>query len=59
MAGRLSRILAILKNAPRQIVASYRKGYDSAPAVPPPEALRSRENPPADSPSAKKNPPAK
>jgi len=45
MAGRLSRIVAILKSAPRQILSAYRKGYNSAPAVPPPEDLRNRPDP--------------
>ncbi len=40
MAGKLSRIVAILKNAPRQIISAYRKGKSEAPPVPPPEALR-------------------
>lgn len=47
MAGKLSRIVALLKSAPRQIIAAYRKGHDDAPAVPPPEILRNRKVPPA------------
>jgi len=47
LAGRLSRIVAILKNAPRQLIAAYKKGRDDAPAVPPPEILRKRQDPPA------------
>ena len=47
MAGRLSRIVAILKSAPRQIIAAYKKGRDDAPAVPPPEILRKRQDPSA------------
>jgi len=43
----LSRIVAILKNAPRQLIAAYKKGRDDAPAVPPPEILRKRQDPPA------------
>lgn len=44
MAGKLSRIVAILKNAPRQIVSAYKKGRDEAPPVPPPEALRKHQS---------------
>jgi hypothetical protein len=44
LAGRLSRIVAILKNAPRQLIAAYKKGRDDAPAVPPPEILRKRQD---------------
>jgi len=47
LAGKLSRIIAILKGAPRQITAAYRKGKSEAPSVPPPEALRQRQVPPA------------
>jgi len=47
LAGKLSRIVAILKSAPRQIIGSYKKGRDDAPAVPPPEILRNRQVPPA------------
>lgn len=47
MAGRLSRIVALLKSAPRQIIAAYKKGYSNAPSVPPPEILRKRQDPPA------------
>jgi hypothetical protein len=47
LAGKLSRIIAILKGAPRQITAAYKKGKSEAPAVPPPEALRKRQTPPA------------
>jgi hypothetical protein len=43
----LSRIVAILKSAPRQLIAAYKKGRDDAPAVPPPEILRKRQDPPA------------
>jgi hypothetical protein len=43
----LSRIVAILKRAPRQIIEAYKKGRDDAPAVPPPEILRKRQAPPA------------
>jgi len=46
LAGRLSRIVAILKNAPRQLIGAYKKGRDDAPAVPPPEALRKYQVPP-------------
>ena len=46
MAGKLSRIVAILKSAPRQIIGAYKKGRDDAPAVPPPEILRKRQDPP-------------
>jgi hypothetical protein len=53
LAGKLSRILAILKKAPGQIVSAYRKGRSEAPAVPPPEALRQRQNPPAAGPPRK------
>lgn len=45
MAGKLSRIVAILKSAPRQIVSAYRKGRSEAPPVPPPEALRQSQVP--------------
>lgn len=44
MAGKLSRIVDILKSAPRQIVSAYRKGRSEAPPVPPPEALRKRQS---------------
>jgi hypothetical protein len=47
LAGKLSRIVAILKSAPRQIIGSYKKGRDEAPPVPPPEILRKRQDPPA------------
>jgi len=47
LAGRLSCIVAILKNAPRQLIAAYKKGRADAPAVPPPEILRKREDPSA------------
>jgi len=47
VAGKLSRIVAILKNAPGQIIAAYRKGKSEAPIVPPPEVLRERHVPPA------------
>lgn len=47
MAGRLSRIVALLKSAPGQMIAAYKNGYNNAPAVPPPEALRKRQDPPA------------
>lgn len=47
MAGKLSRIVAILVSAPRQIVSAYRKGKSEAPPVPPPEALRKYQVPPA------------
>jgi len=47
LAGKFSRIVALLKAAPRQIIAAYRKGYNEAPAVPPPEVLRKRQAPPA------------
>jgi len=43
----LIRIVAILKSAPRQLIAAYRKGQSEAPAVPPPEILRKRQDPPA------------
>jgi hypothetical protein len=46
LAGKLSRIVALLKSAPRQIIESYKKGRDDAPAVPPPEILRKRQDPP-------------
>jgi hypothetical protein len=42
----LSRIVGILKSAPRQIIGAYKKGRDDAPAVPPPEILRKRQDPP-------------
>lgn len=54
MAGKLSRIVAILKSAPRQIVSAYRKGRSEAHPVPPPEVLRNYQNPPADGPAARK-----
>lgn len=57
MAGKLRRIAAILKNAPGQIVSAYRKGKSEAPPIPPPEALRQRQNPPADGPAARKSQP--
>jgi hypothetical protein len=41
----LSRIVGILKSAPRQIIGAYKKGRDDAPAVPPPEILRKRQDP--------------
>jgi len=44
----LSRIVAILKSAPRQLIAAYKKGRDDAPVVPPPEILRKRQDPFAD-----------
>jgi len=47
LAGKLSRIVALLKSAPRQIIGSYKKGRDDAPAVPPPEILRKRQDTPA------------
>jgi hypothetical protein len=47
LAGKLSRIVAILKSAPRQIIGAYKKGRDDAPAIPPPEILRKRQDPPA------------
>ena len=47
MAGKFSRIIAILKSAPGQIIAAYRKGKSEAPTVPPPEVLRERQVPPA------------
>jgi hypothetical protein len=53
MAGRLSRIAALLKSAPRQIIGAYKKGRDDAPAVPPPEILRKRKAPPAAPPPGK------
>jgi len=54
LAGKLSRIVAILKSAPRQLIAAYKKGRDDAPTVPPPEALRKHQNPPADGPETRK-----
>jgi hypothetical protein len=54
VAGKLSRLIAIFKTAPRQIIAAYRKGYSEAPGVPPPQALRERQASAADPP-----PPAK
>ena len=47
MSGKLSRIVAILKNAPRQLIGAYKKGRDDAPPIPPPEILRKRQSPPA------------
>jgi hypothetical protein len=47
LVGKLSRIIAILKSAPRQIIAAYRKAKSEAPSVPPPEILRERQVPPA------------
>lgn len=47
MAGKLRRIVDILKNAPGQIVSAYKKGKSEAPPVPPPEALRKRQAPQA------------
>ena len=47
MAGKLSRIVAILKSAPRQIIGAYKKARDDAPAVPPPEILLKRQDKPA------------
>jgi len=47
LAGKLSRIVALLKSAPRRIIGAYKKGRDDAPAVPPPDALRKRQDPPA------------
>jgi hypothetical protein len=44
MAGKLGRIVGILKNAPGQIISAYKKGKSEAPAVPPPEALRQRQS---------------
>ena len=55
MAGRLSRIVAILKSAPRQIIGAYKKGRDDAPAVPPPEILRKRQDPSAGPPQPRKD----
>ena len=46
MAGKLSRIVALLKSAPSQIIGAYKKGRDDAPAGPPPEILRKRQDPP-------------
>jgi hypothetical protein len=46
VAGTFSRLLAIFRNAPRQIIAAYRKGYSEAPTVPPPEALLKPQVPP-------------
>ena len=46
MAGKLSRIVAILKSAPRQIIEAYKKARDEAPAIPPPEILRKRQDKP-------------
>jgi len=45
LAGKWSRIAALLKSAPRQIIGAYKKGRDDAPAVPPPEILRKRQDP--------------
>jgi hypothetical protein len=59
LAGKLSRIVAILKNAPRQIIGSYKKGRDEAPPVPSPEILRKRQDPPAGSPPPGKDSPRK
>jgi hypothetical protein len=50
----LSRIVAILKNAPRQIIGAYKKGRDDAPPVPPPEILRKRQDPSAGPPPRRK-----
>jgi len=55
LAGKLSRIVAILKSAPRQIVSADRKGKSEAPAVPPPGALRNRQAQPADAPPPRKD----
>jgi hypothetical protein len=57
VAGKLSRIIAILKGAPRQIIAAYQKGKSEAPDVPPPEALRKLQVPPASSTPPGKNSP--
>jgi len=54
LAGKLSRIVAILKSAPRQIIGAYKKGRDDAPAVPPPEILRKRQDPSAGPPPRRK-----
>lgn len=59
MAGKLSRIVAILKSAPSQLIAAYRKGYKDAPAVPPPEALRKLQVPPAGPQRPRKDSPPK
>lgn len=40
-------MVALLKSAPGLIIAAYKKGYDNAPGVPLPEALRKRQDPPA------------
>ena len=55
MAGKLSRIVALLKSAPRQIIESYKTGRDDAPAVPPPEILRKRQNKPTVTKPPRKN----
>jgi len=58
LAGKFSRIVAILKSAPRQLIAAYRKGQSEAPSVPVPEALRKYQVPPAGpQPPAKDSPP--
>jgi hypothetical protein len=38
-------MVALLKSAPRLIIAAYKKGYNNAPGVPLPEALRKRQDP--------------
>jgi hypothetical protein len=54
MAGKLVRIVGILKNAPGQIVAA-KKGKSEAPAVPAPEALRERQSRSSTPPQRAKN----
>jgi hypothetical protein len=48
LAGRLSRIVAPLKSAPRLITAAYKRGTITPPPVP--DSLRKRQDPPADRP---------
>jgi hypothetical protein len=58
LAGKFSRIIAILKTAPRQLIAVYRKAKSEAPGVPVPEALRKHQAPPAGpQPPGKDSPP--
>jgi hypothetical protein len=45
LAGRLSRIVAPLKSAPRLITAAYKRGTITPPPVP--DSLRKRQDPPA------------
>ena len=59
MAGTFGRLITILKSAPRQILAAYRKGYSEAPRVPPPEALLKRQSPSANPKPPREGPPIK